>query len=61
MSARSLSLKHKHTHLFHGSLSDLIRMLADALQEVFEVRHGDVSDLRAQTWDILCHDGAETI
>lgn len=36
-------------------------MLADALQEVFEVRHGDVSDLRAQTWDILCHDGAETI
>lgn len=36
-------------------------MFTYALQKVFEVRHGDVSDVRAQDGDVLSHDGAETI
>ena len=48
-------------YLFDGRLSDLVRVFADALQEVSELRHGRVSDLRPQFGDVLRHDGAEPV
>ena len=32
------------THMFHGNLADTIRMFADVLEEVLEVRHRGLLD-----------------
>lgn len=45
--------------LLHGRLADLVRVLADALQEVLEVGHGELLDLLAQPRDVVHHDLAE--
>lgn len=36
-------------------------MFPDALQEVPQLRHGRVPDLRPQFGDVFCHDGAEPV
>lgn len=48
-------------YLFDGRLSDLVRVFADALQEVSQLRHGRVLDERPQLGDVLSHDGAEPV
>ncbi len=48
-------------YLFDGGLSYLVRVLPDALQEVSQLRHGRVPDLRPQLGDVFRHNGAETI
>lgn len=48
-------------HLLHCRLTNLIRVLADALEEVFKIRHGEFLDLLTQGRDAVCHDLAETI
>lgn len=48
-------------HLFDGGLSDLVRVFPDALQEVSQLGHGRVPDLRPQFGDVFRHDGAEPV
>lgn len=48
-------------YLSDGRLSNLVRVFADAFQEVSELRHGGVPDVRPQFGDVLCHDGAEPV
>lgn len=53
--------KEKALYLSHGSLSNLVWMLSNALQEVFEVWHGDVFDLLSQSGQIFSHDLTEPV
>lgn len=48
-------------YLFDGSLANLVRVFPDALQEVPQLRHGRVPDLRPQFGDVFSHDGAEPV
>lgn len=48
-------------YLFDGSLANLVRVFPDALQEVPQLRHGRVPDLRPQLGDVFSHDGAEPV
>lgn len=48
-------------YLFDGRLSYFVRVLPDALQEVSQLCHGRVPDLRPQFGDVFCHDGAEPV
>lgn len=52
---------YQFVYLLDGRLSDLVRVFPDALQEVSELRHGRVSDLRPQFGDVFRHDGAEPV
>lgn len=49
------------SNLSHGRLSDLVRVLPDALQEVLKVRHGDLLDLLTEFGERLGHDLAKAI
>lgn len=49
------------SHLSHRCFADLIRVLPDTLQEVFQVWHGDLLDLLAEFRQCLGHDLTETI
>lgn len=48
-------------YLFDGSLANLVRVFPDALQEVPQLRHGRVPNLRPQFGDVFSHDGAEPV
>lgn len=48
-------------YLSDGSLANLVRVFPDALQEVPQLRHGCVPDLRPQFGDVFSHDGAEPV
>lgn len=48
-------------YLLDGRLADFVRVFADAFQEVSELRHGRVPDLRPQLGDVFRHDGAEAV
>ena len=51
----TISLVKTRTHVFHGHLSDSLRMLSNVLEEIFQVRHRRVLDVAAQTRNRLAH------
>lgn len=50
-----------YSYLFHRGLSHFVRVFPDALQEVLQVRHGDLLDLLPESWQIFSHNLAEPI
>lgn len=57
----SSSHEWRPSYLSHGRLSDLVRVLPDALQEVLQVRHGHLLDVLAQSGQVLSHNLAEAV
>ena len=43
------------THVLHGDVPNVFRVLADALQKVLEISHGSILDGVAQRGDGLTH------
>lgn len=52
---------HGSAHLLHCCLANFVRVLTDALQEIFEVGHGNFLDLLMQFWNVVHHDLAKAI
>lgn len=48
-------------YLLHGLLADPVRMLADTLQEVFEITHGSFLDVLSDHRNVVCHTLTEAI
>lgn len=48
-------------YLFDGGLANLVRVFPNALQEVPQLRHGRVPNLRPQFGDVFSHDGAKPV